>query len=492
MKKTLLVIIGIIISGSMLAQEGVKYKEFDLDNGLHVILHEDHSTPIAVVTVMYHVGSKNEDTAKTGFAHFFEHLLFEGTENIERGEFDKYVENSGGTLNANTSQDRTFYYELMPSNQIEMGLWLESERMLHARVEDIGIETQREVVKEEKRQRMDNQPYGSFMYHLFGNSFKDHPYRWPVIGSMAHIDAAVEADYVNFYNTFYTPENACLSIAGDFDPDSIEVLVRKYFNTIPTGKNLKVYRDFEKMEASAFYDSYNAELGGTKEDVVAKISKMNAEQLLDTYFKKNVKMEIPRPEMVEPPLGGEIVDTVYDNISLEAVFMSYRIAAQNTKDFYALEVLNRVLSGGNSSMFNRILVDDKQMGVQVGSFPYPLEDPGIVIAYGVVNEGVSAVELKDGMTDVIKMVQEEMISEKELQKVQNQIENDFYSKNASVAGVAESLSQYYMYFGDTELINTEIDKYLSVTREDVLRVAKKYFTNDNRVVMIYLPKPVEK
>lgn len=161
--------------GSVKAQQKIKYTEYDLPNGLHVILHEDHSTPIVAVSVMYHVGSKNEDPNRTGFAHFFEHLMFEGSKNIPRGEFSNYVEKAGGALNANTSQDRTFYYDLLPSNQLELGLWLESERMMHAKVDSTGIATQREVVKEEKRQRMDNQPYGSFQAEIMSHAYKVHP-----------------------------------------------------------------------------------------------------------------------------------------------------------------------------------------------------------------------------------------------------------------------------------------------------------------------------
>ena len=193
-------ILGAIAFSSLAcAQNKIDFEEYDLDNGLHVILHEDHSTPIAAVTVLYHVGSKNEDPERTGFAHFFEHLLFEGSENIGRGEFDSYVTNAGGALNANTSQDRTFYYELLPSNQMELGLWLESERMLHANIQNIGVETQREVVKEEKRQRVDNQPYGSWLENMMKRLYTEHPYNWVPIGSMDHLNAAQLDEFMNFY-----------------------------------------------------------------------------------------------------------------------------------------------------------------------------------------------------------------------------------------------------------------------------------------------------
>ncbi|NQX92885.1 MAG: insulinase family protein [Flavobacteriales bacterium] len=233
----LLALIALPVFSSVAQLREVEFEEFDLKNGLHVILHEDNSTPIVAVTVMYHVGSKNEDPNRTGMAHFFEHLLFEGSENIERGEFSRLVENAGGVLNANTTNDRTFYYEILPSNQLELGLWMEAERMLHAKVENVGIETQREVVKEEKRQRVDNQPYGRLLGETMATAYQEHPYKWPVIGSMDHLNAAQEADFIDFYNTFYVPNNAVLSIAGDIDIDETKKLIKKYFGSIPRGTN---------------------------------------------------------------------------------------------------------------------------------------------------------------------------------------------------------------------------------------------------------------
>lgn len=414
----------------------VEFKEFTLDNGLHVILHQDKSTPIVAVSVMYHVGSKNEEPNRTGFAHFFEHLLFEGSENIERGQFDKYVEKAGGTLNANTSNDRTYYYEILPSNQLALGLWLESERMLHAKVENKGIETQREVVKEERRQRIDNQPYGTLLQESMARAFKVHPYKWPVIGSMDHLNSAVESDYKNFYKKFYVPNNAILSIAGDLDYTEAEVLIRKYFSTIPgSGK------------------------------------------------------KVAQPSIVEPPLIGEIRDTIYDNIQLPAVVQTYRVPGQGTKDYYAVSMLSQLLSQGESSRFYKSLVDEKQLAVAAANFSLGLEQPGVSIAYGIVNMGVDPKKLEDEMNNEIMKVQNELIGEEEFQKLRNQVENDFVSANSKVAGIAESLANYRMYFGDTNLINTELDKYLAVTKEDIKRVANEYFNLKNRVVLYYLPKP---
>jgi len=438
MKKTILFMLFAVMGFVVQAQMNkIEFEEYTLDNGLHVILHQDNSTPIVAVSIMYHVGSKNEKPDRTGFAHFFEHLLFEGSENIGRGEYDKYVEKAGGTLNANTSNDRTYYFEILPSNQLEMGLWLESERLLHAKVEQVGVETQREVVKEERRQRIDNQPYGSILQESMKRAFSAHPYRWPVIGSMDHLNAAEEADYKQFYNDFYTPNNAILSIAGDIDYDEAKVLIEKYFASIPV-KNPNVYR----------------------------------------------------PSVVEPPLPGEIRDTIYDNIQLPAVVMTYRIPAQGTPDYYAVSMLGTLLSQGQSSRLYKALVDEEQKAVFVGNFPLGLEDPGVSIAFGIGNMGVDITEVEKSIDKQIEIVQNEIISDEEFQKLKNQTENDFVSSNSRMAGIAESLANYKMYFGETNLINTELERYLAVTKEDIMRVAKQYYNTNNRVVLHYLPKPV--
>src|ERR1700712_2021903 len=216
-KKTLLA--GILFCFAIITSQAqqVKFTEYDLPNGLHVILHQDKSAPVVAVTVFYHVGSKNEQVGRTGFAHFFEHLLFEGTDNIKRGEFMKIVPSNGGQNNANTTQDRTFYYEVFPSNQFKLGLWLESERMMHPIINEVGVRTQNEVVKEEKRLRIDNQPYGHFAEEIFKRLFTTHPYHWQTIGSMSDLDAAKLEEFKAFFKKYYVTNNAVLSIAGDID-----------------------------------------------------------------------------------------------------------------------------------------------------------------------------------------------------------------------------------------------------------------------------------
>ncbi|MCT4622361.1 MAG: insulinase family protein [Schleiferiaceae bacterium] len=438
MNRLWLVLVLVASTSIAFAQKGkIKFEEYDLDNGLHVILHQDNTTPIVAVTVSYHVGSKNEEVGRTGFAHFFEHLLFEGSENIERGEFDTYVTEAGGALNANTSQDRTFYYEVLPSNEYKLGLWLESERMLHAVINEEGVETQREVVKEEKRQRMDNQPYGSFLYEMFSRAYTVHPYRWIPIGSMEDLNAAQIDEFRAFYKKFYVPNNACLSIAGDIDIKETKEYIEKYFGSIPRGA-----------------------------DVV-------------------------QPTEVEPPLGGEKRATIYDNVQLPGFMMGYRVPPYTSADFYALEMAGYVLSNGQSSRLNKKLVEEDQSALFVGAFPFPLEDGGLFVTFSIANMGKSTSDLETTIDAEIERLQTELISDSEYEKIMNQIENDFVSSNGKISGIAESLSDYYMYYGDANLINTELELYKKVTKEDIMRVAKQYLVKDNRVVLEYLPKSEE-
>ncbi|MFN0034407.1 MAG: M16 family metallopeptidase [Saprospiraceae bacterium] len=433
-RTTLLFPLAMLFSSAALTQN-IQYVEYDMPNGLKVLLHEDHSTPIVAVSVMYHVGSKNEKPQRSGFAHFFEHLLFEGSENIKRGEFDDYINNAGGTNNANTTFDRTYYYEVLPSNQLALGLWLESERMLQAKVENVGIETQRQVVKEERRLRVDNQPYGRLLEETLKRLYKVHPYKSSVIGSMDDLDAAEEADYKQFYKDFYRPDNAILSIAGDIDIEQTKKLVDLYFKDIPRGTS-----------------------------------------------------EIQRKFPQEPPMTKEVRDTFYDNVQLPAVILAYHIPAQGTKDFYAVKMLGILLSQGESSRMQKIIVNEQQKAVFAGAFPLDLEDPGANIAFAICNMGVDPSDLQKSMDDVIADVQTNLISETEFQKLQNQVENDFVSANNTVAGIAESLANYEMYYGDANLINTEIDRYRKVTREEIRAAANKYMNKNARVAIYWLPK----
>jgi predicted Zn-dependent peptidase len=485
MKKTLL--FGLFLSSlTGWSQQKINYVAYDLPNGLHVILHEEHATPIVAVSVLYHVGSKNENPNRTGFAHFFEHLLFEGSANIGRGEYSELVEKNGGTLNANTSQDRTYYYEILPSNQLELGLWLESERMLHAKVDIKGIETQRSVVKEEKRQRVDNQPYGSMFTEIFSHVFTKHPYNWAPIGSMEHLDAAQEEDYVNFYKTFYVPSNATLSIAGDIDIAQTKKWIDQYFGSIPKGQAINLYRDFINLSDDAFKAKYQLEKSKFDSKNFIASSQPEAKKIITSYLSKPCSIE--RTQKDSSPIVGQIKDTIYDNIQLPGIFIGFKMPAQTHPDTYALEFLNEVLSGGSSSRINKEIVEKRELAQYAFSFNYGLEDAGIGIMAAIVPQEVALDTVLAAFDTQISKIKTELISEEEFQKVRNKFENDIASSNASIAGIAENLADNHVYYGDANRVNTLLDNYLKVTREDILRVAQTYLKQDARVVLYYLPK----
>jgi len=433
----------LLLGASFFAAKGqatnIRFTEYDLPNGLHVILHEDHATPIVAVSVMYHVGSKNEDPTRTGFAHFFEHLLFEGSENIGRGEYMKMVQAAGGQLNANTTQDRTYYYEVLPSNQLELALWMEAERMFQAKIDTIGVETQRKVVKEEKKQRYDNTPYGQLLSVVFENAFTTHPYRWTPIGQEQYIDEAKLSEFMDFYRTFYVPNNAVLVVGGDFNPETAKAYINKYFGTIPRG---------------------------TK--------------------------PIPRPTAVEPVQTAEKRVNFYDNVQLPAVVLAYHTPKLGSEDFYAVQLLNQLLSQGKSSRFQKAIVDEQQKALAVGAFAIPNEDPGVAMMYGIANAGISPEDLERSMLAEVDKVLNGTISDEEYQKLINQAENDFVQQNQRVTGVIENLATYYTFMNNTNLINTELERYTKISKDDLKRVAQKYFTPANRLVVHYLPKSMEK
>jgi zinc protease len=421
-----------LISG----QTHIEFVEYELDNGLHVILHQDNTTPIAVINIMYHVGSKNEDPNRTGFAHFFEHLMFEGSENIGRGELDQFVENAGGTLNAYTSFDVTNYYLLLPSNQLELGLWIESERLMHARVDDIGIQTQKDVVIEEKKQVIDNRPYGSILSEVLKRAFSVHPYRWHILGDENHIREAANHEFHSFHEMFYVPNNAVLVIAGDIEIDRTKELVEAWFGEIPRGER-----------------------------------------------------EIYRPDIVEPRRNHEIRDTIFDNIQVPAVIQAYNIPARGARDFYAVDMLGALLSRGQSSRLHRELVDRQQIALQVSASAQGLEDPGFSMIIALPNMGTDPKVLEKAVDAELEKVRKELISETEMEKLRNQFESQFVNSNTTMASRANSLATLHTLFNDAGRINTEIESYRGVTREDILAAARKYFVPENRVVLYYLPHP---
>ncbi len=435
--KNKLLLTAISLSGSFIMAQEVAFEEYDLANGLHVILHQDNSAPVVTVGVMYHVGAKDEERNRTGFAHFFEHLLFEGTQNIERGKWFDIVSSNGGTNNAFTTQDKTYYYEVFPSNNLELGLWMESERLLHPVINEIGVSTQNSVVKEEKNQRIDNAPYGKIIYRTGINPhiFKKHPYGESVIGQIEHLDAAKLEEFIAFKKKFYNPNNAVLVVTGDFEKAQAKKWIDDYFSTIP-----------------------------------------------------NTGEKIVRTKVVEDPITETIKVTDYDpNIQLPIKIYTYRTPGMTEKDAYVLDLISNILTTGKSSRLYKKMVDEKKIALQVLAFSDSQEDYGTYIMGALPMEGVSMENLGKEMDVEIEKLQNELISQREFEKLQNQIESRFVNANSNMEGIALSLADYYTFYKDTNLINKQVDIYRSITREDIQRVAKKYLNKNQRLELDYLP-----
>jgi predicted Zn-dependent peptidase len=311
--------------------------------------------------------------------------------------------------------------------------------MLHLKIDSIGVETQRKVVKEERKQRFDNQPYGSLIEQTFKHAYKVHPYRWTPIGSVQYIDRAKLSEFIDFYKTYYVPNNATLSIAGDINIPEAKKWIAEYFGSIPRGTR-----------------------------------KMN------------------RPDVVEPPQEKEVRDTVYDNIHLPLVLEAYHIPAETSPEFYAIDMLTTLLSGGRSSRIYKELVDKSQKALQAGSVPLALEDPGLFVTYAVANVGVNPSELETLLDKEIEKVKTEPISDKEFQKLRNQIENRIATAYSTDLGIAEALSDFHVFYHNTNLINNRLANYMKVTKKDIQNVARKYLNKNNRVVLYYLPKSQKK
>ncbi len=413
----------------------IKFEEYDLPNGLHVILHQDNSAPVVTTSVMYHVGAKDEAAGRTGFAHFFEHLLFEGTKNIKRGEWFKLVSSNGGSNNANTSPDRTYYYETFPSNNEQLGLWMEAERLRHPVINQIGVDTQREVVKEEKRLRMDNQPYGGLFNAILTTLFKKHPYKGTVIGSMEDLNSAKLEEFNAFFKKYYIPNNATLVVAGDIKPEQTKKWINEYFGSIPKGT--PITRNFPK----------------------------------------------------ETPITQEFEETIYDaNIQIPAYIFAYRTPAAKERDAYILSMLGSYLSKGKSSVLYKKLVDNEKKALAVEAFNLGLVDHSIFAFFAIPMGNTSKDVLKKDIDAEIKKLQTDLISEEDYQKLQNQVENDFVNANSSVEGIANTLADSYLLKGNTNLINEEINIYRSITREDLRNAARKYLNSNQRAIINYLPK----
>ncbi len=411
----------------------IKYVEEDLDNGLHVIYSIDKSAPVVSTILHYRVGSKDENPNLTGFAHFFEHLMFESTNEIPRASMDKYIQEAGGVLNAHTSFDETVYKFTVPSHQIKLALWIESSRMRQLQVNEIGVETQRGVVLEEKKNRNDNSPYGTWMEKMFNNVFKGGNYSWVPIGDAEHIKKATIADFQKFYNNFYKPNNGTLVIVGDFDLEDTKEYVRAYFGRYEKGA------------------------------------------------------EPVRSEFQLPPLSASYKETIEDNkAQLPAVFMGLRGPKMGEPDYYALSLLSDILGAGESSRFYRELVE-KQVALQAVMSPMALEKAGIIYMVGIPAQGKELADVEKAMQDEIQKVIDNGVTDEEFQKARNIKEVSSVSGKKGTQEKAMALAKYYSYFGDASLINSELENYMKVTKADIQRVAKKYFGNANKVTLEYIP-----
>lgn len=413
------------------------FEEYDLPNGLHVILHPNNAAPVVTIGVMYHVGAKDEDPTRTGFAHFFEHLLFEGSQNIARGKWFDIVSANGGHNNAFTTQDKTYYYEVFPSNNLQLGLWMEAERMLHPVINEIGVSTQNSVVKEEKNQRIDNAPYGRIMYRSAINPylFKKHPYSGTVIGEVEHLDAASLEEFIAFKKKFYNPNNAVLVVAGDFDTPTTKEWIEQYFATIPNMGNV-----------------------------------------------------IQRNKIEEASITETIEVTEYDpNIQIPLKLYAYRTPAMTDKDSYTIDLLSNILTDGKSARLYKKMIDEHQTALQVLAFSDAQEDYGVYIMGALPMDGVSLETLAQEMDEEIERLQTELISEREYEKLQNQIEANFVAQNSNMEGIALSLADNYTFYKDTNLINKAIDHYRAITREDIREAARKYLDKNERLDLNYLP-----
>lgn len=423
-----------LVSTAGIAQE-VEFTEYELENGLDVILHQDNTAPVVSTSVMYHVGGKDLKNNKTGFAHFFEHLLFEGTKNIGKGEFMSIINANGGSFNATTSLDRTYYYETFPSNKLELGLWLESERMMHPMIGEEGVETQNEVVKEERRRSYDNRPYGNVLQVVQKNLFEKHPYKDPNIGYMEDLDAATLSEFTEYFDEYYAPNNATLVVAGDINIEETKKLINDYFGPIPRGN------------------------------------------------------EVKRTLIEEKSITETVTDTFHDpNIQLPMLLLAWRTPGMKAKDAKILNMISTLLSEGKSSRLYKKLVDDQKQALEVAAVNLAFEDYGAYAVLSLPMGDTSLETLKQEMDEEIEKLQNEAVSDREFQKLQNTFENRFVNANSSVSGIGESLATYDVLYGDTDLINDEIDIYRSITPEDIKRVANEYLKPNQRAEIYYLPK----
>ncbi len=412
----------------------IDFKEYDLPNGLHCILYKDNKNPVVNVTVGYKVGSKDEEDDKKGIAHLFEHLMFQGSANVPKNEHFNHVMKSGGVCNAFTMNDATVYYDMMPANNLETALWLESDRMNSLDLTEENLTNQKNVVIEEKKQVFDNAPYGTTVQNIFKNVFQGSGYETSVIGEAEDIRSFTVNEALNFHNSFYSPGNSVLLVSGDFEYPDAEKLISKYF-------------------------------GGIKKDSV-----------IDR--KKNIIKELDKDIELE----------VYDNVQLPVLNLCYQIPEAGAPETYAFEYLTEVLANNKSSRLYKKLVYEKQLLKSITAGKYILEDKGILIISAMLNPGVSAEEIKNEIFSAIKELGENGCTDDEFQMIKNQIEFQNTFKYLKVQKISIETIFNYLYFKDISRINDEIRKYLSVTKQDVINIVDKYMIKRNKLILTYLPK----
>ena len=416
----------------------LKYETFTLPNGLRFIVHEDHSTPVVAVDVWYDVGSANEEVRRSGFAHLFEHLMFQETQNLDKGEFDKYIEGSGAQDNGTTNNDRTMYYEVVPSNRVNMALWIEAERMAHLKVTEDNFKREREVVKEERRMRIDNAPYMNGVLTLDTLHSDYHPYRHTVIGTMDDLNAASTQDVINFHNQYYVPNNATITLAGDITLAQAKQYANQLFASIPRG---------------------------------ADIPKM------------------PEPA-VAPRTDGERRVKVEDKFaSVPMVVIGYTIPPRNNDDTYVLQLLASILGRGQSSRLNQALVKDAKVANFVFSGLDARAKGGMVQIQAQPTQGNDVAKVEELIYAQIEKLKTEGIPASELDKAKRQFIAGQIMQRQTVLSKAEALQQARFMYGSIDAVNDNLQKYNAITAADIQRIAQKYLTQANRSVVTIVPAP---
>jgi predicted Zn-dependent peptidase len=418
----------------------IPIETFTLSNGLRVILSEDHTAPLVAVNLWYHVGSANERPGRTGFAHLFEHMLFQGSANVGANEHFELVQRAGGTLNGSTWLDRTNYFETVPSNQLELALWLEANRMgwLLPAMTQQKLDTQRDVVQNERRWSMDNQPYGTWWERLPALAFPiDHPFHHSLIGSMADLDAASLDDIAHFFATFYTPDNAVLSIAGDFDRDEARAMVERHFGGIPRGAGMP-----------------------------------------------------PLPEMTVPPaFGAPLREVVADDVMLPRLFLAMRSPVFGSDEYYAASVAGAILGMKKGSRLYRALVRDQQVAAEAQAFTYDLAKGSDLLVVDVTARPETTVaRLEEAVHAELDRFAAAGVTPDEVARVVTLIETELVASLQSASDRADKLSMFATYFGDPSLVNAQADRYRAVTAERVNALAKARFGRDNRASLLYVPR----